>query len=133
MDNLQYIAIAAIFSLVLRVLWALIVPAIILLISRHTWRNATRWISLTLMVVAAIRFVGGIPMILMHPLLRNAAVGLSMQEYSRIVVPMTILNWVGTIGFLVAVFGMSLELKRRAEPTTQPYGGSAGAPPPPVS
>ena len=107
MDN--YLGVAWVLMLVLRALWILGVPTIVIVAACKLWRSAPRWISIAFLVSAFASIAVSIPqfLILIHRL--------SPQDYGRIAIPIAIATGVARIAAAVALLALAVRMKRMTE------------------
>jgi hypothetical protein len=89
----------------IKLLWALTVPLIIYLICRKIKGITPQWIIYGLVFVAIVNLQNVVPVILSRML--------SVTQYSQVFVYSGFLNAAGAIVFLISVYGMAAELKKR--------------------
>lgn len=115
MDNLEYILIAVLASIVMRVVGLFLIPTIMILAARAMWCSAPRWISIVVVVAAIVQFLTAIPHLLMHPLVQEWVGGISVQQYSKFAIVNALINWPVGIAFAIAVLAMAKNMKKETE------------------
>jgi len=96
----------------IKLLWALTVPVILYLICRKIRVIAPLWIIYSLVFVAIVNLHNIAPIILSRML--------SVTHYSYVMLFSNILNAIGAIVFLVAVYGMASEMLSQQHKQKQP-------------
>jgi hypothetical protein len=106
MENLQLLIISAYAILAGKLIWALSVPAVILIIIKKIWSITPRWISVMLFFAAGIHFLNGFTILFSRML--------SVQQYSQVALLFGIANTIGIGTFIAAVYGMAVCLHNRS-------------------
>ena len=96
--------------LALRVLWDAAIPAILIIAGCKLWNSAPRWIPSVFIAGALVAFIAAVPPLLM--LIHKVTV----EQYGRIAIPITIANGITRLLFAVALLALAVRMKRLTEP-----------------
>lgn len=110
---------AFLVMIVVRVLWDLVVPTIIIIAACKLWNSAPRWIPSVFLATALVSVIASAPpsLMLIHQL--------TVEQYGRIGIPIAAAQGITRLLFAVALLALAVRMKRM----TEPAAGAAGRPP----
>lgn len=104
----QSLAVAWVVLLVLKILWILMVPGVILLSVVLLWRVAPRWIPMAFGCSALLGLLATVPGMLIH---MNV---FSVAQHGRMAVPLAVIGGLSRLLLVAAVLGLALQFRRMA-------------------
>ena len=110
-----------VLTIILRVLWILVVPIIVIIAACKLWHHTPRWIPIVLLLSAIVDIVTSVPSVLIHLHL------LSVVQYGELAAPVAISSGGARICFVLAVLALAIRMKRMTEQS--PGGDSIKATP----
>lgn len=105
----RYLGVAWVLMMVLRALWILSVPTIVIVAACKLWRSAPRWISVAFLLSAIISIIASVPqfLILLHKI--------TPQQYGKIAIPFVFTAGVARIASATALLALAVRMKRMTE------------------
>lgn len=115
MEHFEQVVIGVIVSLVVRVVGLFLVPAILLIAARALWHTVPRWMPCVIGTAAVVKFLTSIPSLLVHPLVQESIVGISVKQYGKIAMISNLANWSIGLAFAIAVLGIAKHIRTMTE------------------
>ena len=110
----QSLATAWVLMVILRAVWILVIPTIIVIAACKLWHHAPRWIPVTFLISAIFSVASSIPsfLILLHRL--------TAQQYEKVAVPVALATGIARFAFALAVLALAIRMKRMTEQSSRP-------------
>ena len=115
MNSLYHTLGMIVTSPLLRLLELVLVPTLFIVAAGVMWRSISRWISVTLLVAAGVKFLSCFAILLTHPRVQRITGGADVYQNRWTGILMGLLDWFVGIAFAMAVLAMARAIRKMTE------------------